>query len=93
MHPWASRKEHQTGEQKDKDLSPIENKRKRERGGRKEEGKEEGRRGYQNPQEGQDLFIVCSSKRTAGITHSQIESRPKSVGTKWAETWTKERRE
>jgi hypothetical protein len=55
-------------------LSPIENKRKRERGGRKEEGKEEGRRGNQNPQEGQDLFIVYSSKRTAGITHSQIES-------------------
>jgi hypothetical protein len=66
-------------------LSPIENKRKRERGGRKEEGKEEGRRGYQNPQEGQDLFIVCSSKRTAGITHNQRESGPKSVGTKRAE--------
>ena len=54
-------------------MSPIEYKRKREKGGRREEGKEEGRQGYQNPQEGQDLFIVDSSKRTGGITHSQIE--------------------
>jgi hypothetical protein len=56
----------------------LEPNREREEKGRGEgdrkKGKEEGRRGNQNPQEGQDLFIVYSSKRTAGITHSQIES-------------------
>ena len=55
---------------------------------RREEEEKKGRRGGDRDtrtHKKDRICIVCSSKRTAGITHNQRESGPKSVGTKRAE--------
>ena len=66
-------------------MSPIESPEKKREGRKKRRREEGGETGIPEPTRRTGFCIVCSSKRTAGITHNQRESRPKSVGTKRAE--------